>query len=201
MEVIKISNSKLKIILTREDMQKYRLKADSVDYNNAATRKSFFEILDTVKSTHGFDSEGDKVLIQFYPSKDGGCELFITKLGLISKSSEKSIASSDRVTMLTMQRTLYKFSAFSDLLEAARIIGGRGEVKSSDVFFDRESPAGSYILEVIERSCGRGTLISGFDILLEYSDRVDASLYPYITEHCVKLTDGNALTLLCGSNV
>ena len=90
MEILKISDSKLKIMLTADDMKKYRLSRDSVDYNDAKTRRSFSEILSYVKSTHGFNTERDKVLIQFYPSKDGGSELFVTKLGLLPPSSERA---------------------------------------------------------------------------------------------------------------
>ena len=92
MEVLKITDSKLKIMLSVEDMKKYRLTKDSVDYNDAKTRKSFFDILNQVKLSHGFNVERDKVLIQFYPSKDGSSELFVTKLGILPPSSEKAIS-------------------------------------------------------------------------------------------------------------
>lgn len=197
MEVLKISDSKLKVMLTREDMHKYSLRAESIDYNNASTRKSFFEILDTIKSTHGFDTEGDKVLIQFYPSKDGGCELFITKLGLLPPSSERSIARSDRVTMLATRRMLYKFLRLSDLIRAVKLLKN-GDAKYSDVFYDElgSGRGGDYYLEVMERGVSRGGAISVFDLLLEYADKVDKIFYPYITEHCKRLTQGNAIELL-----
>ena len=195
MEVLKISDSKLKIMLTRADMQKYGLSADKVDYNNAATRRSFFEILDSIKTSHGFDTEGDKILIQFYPSKDGGCELFVTKLGLLPTSSERIISKSDRIAMLTTRRDLYIFSNIDDLVKAIKILGFNEAVKYSDVFYDGESEPGRYILEVMERGSGRGIFISELDLLLEFSERADNYIYPYITEHCKKLTDGNAFEI------
>lgn len=38
MELILISDSKLKIMLTRDDMQQYALDCDTIDYDNTETR-------------------------------------------------------------------------------------------------------------------------------------------------------------------
>lgn len=193
MEVLKISDSKLKIMLTRSDMQKYGLRADKVDYNDAATRKSFFAVLDDVKLSHGFETEGDKILIQFYPSKDGGCELFVTKLGLLPAASERAMSKSDRITMLTTRRELYVFTRLQDLVNGIKALGYSEEIKHSDVFYDRESAGGRYILEIMGRGAGRAIFISELDILLEFSEKADISLFPYVTEHYERLTEGNAI--------
>jgi negative regulator of genetic competence, sporulation and motility len=193
MEVLKISDNKLKIMMSRQDMEKFGLRADKVDYNDAATRRSFFEIMDSVKNSHGFETEGDKILIQFYPSKDGGCELFVTKLGLLPQSSEKTISKSDRVTMLTTRRELYVFSNINNLIRAVKALGCNSDIKYSDVFYDEETEGGRYILEVMERGSGRGIFISELDLLLEFSERADNYIYPYITEHYKKLTQGDAI--------
>ena len=193
MEVLKISDSKLKIMMTKADMQKFGLRADKVDYNDAATRKSFFEIMDSIKASHGFETEGDKILIQFYPSKDGGCELFVTKLGLLPSSSEKTISKSDRVTMLTTRRGLYVFSDFETLVRAVKTLGYNSDIKYSDVFYDNETEGGRYILEIMERGSGRGIFFSDLDLLLEFSEKADNYIYPYVTEHYKKLTDGDAI--------
>ena len=80
MDVLKISDTKVKIMLTRADVKKFKLDAEKVDYNDAKTRNSIWELLDHVKKHHGWSCENNKLLIQFYPSKDGGAELFVTKL-------------------------------------------------------------------------------------------------------------------------
>ena len=84
MEVLKINENKIKIMLSPEDMKNFRLTASELDYNDSMTRQKVFKILEQVKKKHGFDHEGDKLLIQFYPSRDGGSELFVTKLGLLT---------------------------------------------------------------------------------------------------------------------
>lgn len=83
MELILISSSKLKIMLSDEDMTKYALDASTADYDDTATRRAFWSILDDVKNQTGFNAAGDRVFIQLYPSKEGGCEMFVTKMGLL----------------------------------------------------------------------------------------------------------------------
>jgi negative regulator of genetic competence, sporulation and motility len=83
MEWIRISKSKLKIMLSAEDAERYALNCESADYADLMTRDAFKEILTDVRQETGFDATEDKVYIQMYPSKEGGCELFVTKLGLL----------------------------------------------------------------------------------------------------------------------
>ncbi len=82
MEWIRISNNKLKIMLTREDAARYALCPDTADYADTLTRRAFKAILTDVKHETGFDAADDKVYIQMYPSREGGCELFVTKMGI-----------------------------------------------------------------------------------------------------------------------
>ncbi len=79
MELIMISSSKLKIMLSPDDMQKYALDAD-IDYADSKTRKAFRTILEEARQKTGFDTESEKIFIQLYPSKKGGCEVYITKI-------------------------------------------------------------------------------------------------------------------------
>ena len=83
MEWIRISPNKLKIMLTAEDARHYELNCENADYTDTLTRTAFREILTDVKKQADFDASEDKVYIQMYPSKEGGCELFITKVGLL----------------------------------------------------------------------------------------------------------------------
>ncbi len=83
MEWIRISDSKLKIMLSAEDARRYALDCKTADYADVMTRNAFREILTEVRAETGFDATEDKVYIQMYPSKEGGCELFITKMGLV----------------------------------------------------------------------------------------------------------------------
>ncbi len=92
MELILINDTKLKIMLTREDMTRYDLDCESADYDNTETRRAFWSILDEAKHRTGFDAARDRVFIQLYPSREGGCEMFVTKVGLLSAGERRADA-------------------------------------------------------------------------------------------------------------
>jgi len=193
LEVLKISNTKIKIMLSPEDMKKYALNTDNVDYNDAKTRAKVWKILDFVKKNHGFEPEGDKLLIQFYPSKDGGAELFITKLSGLSKGNERFMSKTVNVTMLDSKKTMYNFNSLSDLIQASKIISGAESIKDSELFY---SESEGYYLEITERGASRLGQICEFAILLEFASKTPKEKIPYINEHCKKLTDGSAVEQL-----
>ena len=88
MELIVINENKLKITLSESDMKQYSLDCNTVDYDNTETRKAFWSILDEVKQKTGFDAASQKIFVQLYPSKKGGCEMYVTKLGASRRQKE-----------------------------------------------------------------------------------------------------------------
>lgn len=78
MELILISNTKLKIMLDEEDMRKYNIGTDS-DCSGGATRRAIRSLLECAKEQIGFNTTGEEIFVQLYASKRGGCELFVTK--------------------------------------------------------------------------------------------------------------------------
>lgn len=78
MELIPINESKIKIMLNESDMKAYKI-GDEADCANRETRIAIRHILDRAKEQIGFNTEGVEIFVQLYTSKNGGCELFVTK--------------------------------------------------------------------------------------------------------------------------
>lgn len=89
MELIRISDSKLKIMLTEADMRRYALSSDHLSYENSETRRAVKEMLQEAHEETGFDAATDRLLIQVYPSREGGCELYITKIQAATEEEKK----------------------------------------------------------------------------------------------------------------
>lgn len=177
MEFLRISDSKLKISLQAEDLQRYHMQAEGLNYESAEARRVFWQLLDEAKQHCGFDTGGDKVLIQYYPLQSGGCELFVTKLGLVSESTRRSLCRSDRVTVLSARRGYYRFltaDALLDALAALRPLGETGWIRVGD--------DGLYYLEV-EGSGGRGGRPDRHLLLGEYGCALPSSAGAYLDEH------------------
>lgn len=124
MELIKISNEKLKITLSPEDMEEYGIDCDAADYGRTETRRAFWHLLDEVKHRTGFDSASDRVYIQLYPSRDGGCEMFVTKL---ADRAEKASSEPCPAT-----RYAYLFPDVASVTGACRALSARrGQLRAS----------------------------------------------------------------------
>lgn len=191
MEMLLISDAKLKVMMTKADMDAYALKGEEVDYDTTEARRAFWSILDEAKRQTGFDAAKDKVLIQLYPSKDGGCELFVTKLGLVPPLAEKTIARSGRVAMLSARRAIYGFERLSELTDACRQVSGCDGVEKSDVYYVDD---GKYYL-VLEERLGKSERVTELSCLSEYGACLPASQLDYIREHGICIKSGGAVSL------
>lgn len=190
MEFLLVGESKLKIIMNGEEMRRYKLDTGA-DSGTASQRRAFWRVLDMAKSEVGFDPAGDKVLIQFYPTKPDGCEVFVTKLGILSGSSARLVSRSDKVAMLARQRSIYVFECVEDLIRAVCAVGAMTDtVPESDVYV---SNSGKYFLELEEYT--KGGEPAEFPCILEFGKSLTADFSVFVTEHYKLLTSGNAIEL------
>ena len=81
MELLRIGDNKLKVTLSGEDMEHYRLDSESMDYDTTETRSAFWQILDEAKHKTGFDAGGGRIFVQIYSSRACGCEMYVTLVG------------------------------------------------------------------------------------------------------------------------
>lgn len=189
MEFLLIGESKIKIVLSSAEAKNQGLDTTSADVSGPLARRVLWRILDMAKTEVGFDPKGDKVLIQLYPLANGGCELFVTKLGILSESSARLVSKSDRIAMLSKSRSLYRFDDLSDIISASRavksIIGDLSP--KSDVYLDGDK----YYLSIEEY--GKGGEPVEFPCILEFGMGLTAELSSYIYEHADRLTDGDGI--------
>lgn len=95
MEMIRISGDRIKIMMSREDMETYSLSCECMDYENEETRHALRSILEEASRETGFDAAPGKVFVQVYESRAGGCEMYVTRLP--EKEAEGEEAAGDSV--------------------------------------------------------------------------------------------------------
>ena len=122
MELIKISQSALKVTLSREDMELYDIEFDMLDYKNSETKRVIWSILDEAKRSLGFEVTRDSLYIQAFRSKCGGCELFVSK----ETRTEPCIS-------------IFKFSSSESLIKGCARIENCGYTSSSRVYLGEEN--------------------------------------------------------------
>lgn len=127
MEWIRINSNKLKIMLTAEDAARYALRPESANLADAVTRRAFREILSDTGEQIGFNAKDERVYIQMYPSIEGGCELFVTKMGIpIREEGEINVPTAKKVMPksaslhLEERRLVFCFTCMQELIAVCR---------------------------------------------------------------------------------
>ncbi len=185
MELIQISDSKLKIMLSDADMARFSLDAYDMDYSRSETRRAFRQMLDSVRDQSGFDTCGERIFVQVYPSNDGGCEVFVTKLGT-GKGDTEVKGSGQRD--VRGRECAYSFGRFDDMLVFCRYLYNCREEYRGEGAAYRDC-AGRYYLS-LPRDCG-------FAHCDEYSRKISpAGLEAYISEHGRCLVERGAVEIL-----
>ena len=89
MELIRISDEKIKISLSKAELDAYDLSITDINCKKAQTHPAFRELFVEAKEQTGFDANGKKVFVQIFRAKNGGCEIFVSKVQTKSKSNPR----------------------------------------------------------------------------------------------------------------
>ena len=137
MELILINENKLKITLSECDLKQYDLDCNTIDYDNTETRRAFWSILDEAKHRTGFDAASQRVFIQLYPSKEGGCEMYVTKLAFKALPDGGTPKPSHALLPLSRRYLAFSFDCLESMIAVCRRLraiefSGRSEAFHTD---------------------------------------------------------------------
>ncbi len=186
MELLIISENKIKISLTKTDLDGYSISCDSIDYDTTETRRVVWSLLDDVKKQSGFDAAKSKIFVQIYPSIDGGCELYVSKLG--KADAVQSVPPTEQKRSRKKCRTdYYIFKGINELLAVCKMLLKRGYSGSSDAYTGED---GRFIL-------GADSDSFGLDFISEFGLRQSPETAElYVNEHCREICTGCAVETL-----
>ena len=185
MKFLIVSESKLKIVMEKEDSEKYGIDYSAV--NSSKNRRAFFEILAVAKSEVGFDVSDDKALIQFYPTADGGCEVFVTKLGVLSGGAAEAINRSHKVAVLSKNYDYYYVGDLDRLISLCKAIS-MVRIPKSDVY---KTDDGLYYIAI--ESHNSSSSVGEFPFISEFASKVKKDFGSYIREHYERISEKNAV--------
>ncbi len=185
MELLIISDSKIKISLSKNDLDSYKISCDSIDYDTTETRRVVWSLLDDVKKQSGFDAAKSRIFVQIYPSRDGGCELYVSKLGKQLPSAFDKAVSPPLLPSVGCKKECYIFDGVNGLIAVCKELYTKGYNGRSDAYSD---DIGQYFL------CAEG---EGFDFMSEFGVRRSYDIAElYIKEHCREICTQNAVSTL-----
>lgn len=210
MELILISNSKLKIMLDESDMKKYHICNES-DCADGMARKAIRSLLDEAKDQIGFNTDGEEIFVQLYASKKGGCELFVTKCHphkLEEHQPDFSHQEAEAPTNLPVKRRAslpavkekrgtyiaYSFGELSYIIKVCKILAAKGKFPGSQAYNDRN---GRFYLLLDSVGASAYSRLDSLTFITEYGSRErEDKILPYISEHGKVICEKNAVDIL-----
>ena len=165
MEVIKISKTSIVIILTKDDLKKHGIEAPL-----CATERDLMQIMHGALSPEFFC--GAALHVQVFESKEGGCEMFVTK-----QISEMRGYSREKYIHIP-SRPVYCFDNLENLLLACKSLAAVGDAGQSRLFKNESGEL--FYLETEEE----------YENLNEFGAVLlgEGAVY-YVKEHCTPLFD------------
>ena len=191
MEYIKINESRLKIMLEREDLLDWDISIDELDYANPAAKSVFEGLLACAKDDLGFDTSGHKVLLQLYPSRDGGCELFITRLGEIEEESNLAHSKEENKSLC---HAAYSFERLSHLIAVCKRLRESDFDGQSSAYFEQN---GKWFLTLCFEERSPSHSLDRFAFISEYGECENPkALSLYLCEYADTIREGDAISAL-----
>lgn len=179
METVLINKDKIKIMLNRHDMQKYQINPDFSCSSNEADLK-IWSILDDISVTTSFDTRKGSFYVQMFPSKAGGCELFVSRIASPSKQVNQKSDGKRTANKLY----IYKFENIDNILSLCKALSVTYKDMNSPLYYDEGS-------EIYYLTLGfESHYPSEF-----FGEKCKNANNHYVTEHCRLITD-NAIDTL-----
>ena len=205
MELIRISDRKLKIMLTPTDMCHFELDAAHFGEDSAEMHRAFRLLLDEVRKLTDFDADDHRISVQYFPSREGGCEMFISNLQSDDReysTCAKSMTALQKVPLQLQpakrngsfrRECAYRFEELQSLLLACQRLLQIGYLCESSAYRDEQT----YFLILTVTSSSPFSLPDELDFLVEYGTiQNPATLLLYIREHATLIRAGDAITVL-----
>lgn len=199
MDIILLSDDKLKVKLSPEDMKRLSISCDSMDYDNTGTRRAFWDILDKAKEKTGFDAAKERVFVQVYPSRDGGCDMYVTKA---SSLQEGTIGDKQTAVTVLPQKSkkwlTYSFDNADDMICVCYKLKNMGYSGDSRAFCEERADARViYYLVLWNFAVPSSGDLGCFDFICDYGRRhKNFASISYIGEHCECIAKNGAVRIL-----
>ncbi len=202
MELIRISDRKLKIMLTPTDMCQFEINADNFENNTRQMHRSFRLLLAEIHRQTGFEADDSHLSVQYFPSREGGCEMFICNLRHEDETPPMAALSPPEKRDLQLhpikknsgsfrRECAYCFSELEHLLSVCRRLLEIGYVCESAAWRDEK---GCYYLFMTLLSGSPFSTPEELDFILEYGSIENAALLRlYIREHAKSICSENAI--------
>jgi negative regulator of genetic competence, sporulation and motility len=194
MELIIIGENRLKIMLTCEDMARYELSEPCAETMGVRARRALRSIVADAHAQIGFDTDSERLLVQLFASREGGCEIFVTRLEepgevklLRALSVEGDLSGGEDVRPLWL-----RLEALTDVTALCRRLMSAGYLGGGALYIREGVETVWYLRLAVPRA---GTGVDPLPFLAEYGEE-EAGAGLYLGERGRRLCGEGAVELL-----
>lgn len=91
MQIDTLAGGTVRITLALSDMYSYNIRYEDISGHSRQTRLALSKLIASIREREGLSLSGDRLLIEAFPTKDGGCMLYLSCLGRADcRQNEKS---------------------------------------------------------------------------------------------------------------
>lgn len=191
MEYIIISDTKIKIMLTQKELDKYNIDSESFSIGNEEQRLAFRKVLNDACRQSGFDSSASRLMVQMYPAKRGGCEIFVTRLDGTSCGAYSCVFGDiyNEGSTNNEKCACFTFRTFKGLNAVCRHLLNTGYSGDSDIYI---SEGGVYYLILIGSTLSDNAY-TRLSFINEFAKSTMDDIPGYIYEHGRLVCEKNAV--------
>ena len=186
MEILRISKHAIRISLSTDEAKEYNI-SNEASLSDENIRFAFTKLLDKAQSEVDFSYSGRKIFTEIFPSKDGGCEIFISCIGVEEKETvykDKQQSQETKKSRVTL--SVFDFDSLEKLLFACYRLNEIGYKKRSSVYYLNEAKHYFMVLEDVYIKDLK------YAFLQEYAKYIKGNVASIIKEHssCIIKKDG-----------
>lgn len=189
MEILKIGSDSLKISLCTKETFEYNLH----ELDNERVKDSFINLLIKIRESISFNVTGEKIIAEFFTAKDGGCEIFISRVEVREKVYKERVLE-EAVKKPRHITAIYSFDDIEKVLAVVKRLNDMGFSGESSLYYDEKREKYYILLEDISSKDLRYAFVN------EYAKGIKSGLSPIIKEHykCICKRDAvRKLSPLC----
>ena len=198
MELIIINENKLKITMTAPDMKEYGIDENEFHLSLIDTKRVLKRILSKTNIKTGFENigKGEKLLLQLYPEKHGGCELYITRISLNETDEEEMELTDDeaeryllpqsskKTAYLENRPSTYMFDNLEDLIHACKELVKRNFRKKSSLYTHGSGKFYLLITDNEENDTQEKEKSRQYSFLSEFGEQInDKNFHIFLSEY------------------
>ena len=189
MEILKIGKQAVKVSLNVQETIKYKITTTE-ELSEAEIKENFSLLLNEIKKKTDFSYANKKIFTEIFPSKDGGCEIYISCIGTEADNIVYKEKSTETDTKKKLTPSIYVFDGIEELLNVSYRLNEIKHSRKSSIFYDNEKNRYFLILEDINVKNIK------YAFLLEYAKYIKGSVHVFLKEHYKCLINKDAIKVL-----